>query len=97
MDINRNQFFLAGLVVLFLGIEFRMVESAVLTPQFTRLLAEGTASPALAAADATSSLVGSSANVSPMTVRPPEWLGYALLSIGSVLILHAFAMRRPGG
>lgn len=97
MDINRNQFFLAGLVVLFLGIQFRMVESAVLTPRFTRLLAESSAEPALAAADSMGSLVGASASVSPMTVRPPEWLGYSLLSVGSVLILHAMAMRKPGG
>jgi hypothetical protein len=97
MDINRNHFFLAGLVVLLLGIQFRMVESAVLTPRFTRLLAESSASSTLAAADSMSSLVGSSANVPPMTVRPPDWLGYCLLSLGSVLVLHALSMHKPGG
>ncbi len=97
MDINRNQFFLAGLVLLFLGIQFRMVESAVLTPAFTRLLADTSGSSAVAAANSMSSIVGSTASVPPMTFRPPEWLGYSLLSAGAVLILHAMAMRRPDG
>ena len=95
MDINRNHFFLVGLVVLLLGIQFRMVESAVLTPHVTRLLAESSDS-ALAAADSLGSMAGSSASMSPLTVRPPEWLGDSLLSVGSVLVLHALSMRKPG-
>ena len=30
------------------------------------------------------------------TVRPPEWLGWSLMSFGAVLILHACAMKKPG-
>ena len=37
MDITRNQYFLAGLVLLFLGLQFRLVESFVLTPEFTQI------------------------------------------------------------
>lgn len=96
MDINRNHFFLVGLVFLFLGIQFRMVESAVLTPHVTRLLAESSGSSPLAAADSMSAFAGSSASISPVTVRPPEWLGYSLLSIGSVLVLHSLSMKKPG-
>ena len=29
-------------------------------------------------------------------VVPPEWLGWATVSVGSVLILHSLAMPRPG-
>ena len=35
MDINRNQFFMAGLVLLFLGLQFRATESVVLTKIFS--------------------------------------------------------------
>jgi hypothetical protein len=31
------------------------------------------------------------------TIRPPEWLGFALMSIGGVLMLHSLAMKKPGG
>ena len=28
-------------------------------------------------------------------VRPPKWVGWAMLSVGGVLIFHSLAMRRP--
>ena len=74
MDLNRNQFFLAGLVILFLGIQFRLIESVVFTPQFSRLLVESSSPAALAASDGMNSFLGTP-QVSPMTVRPPDWLG----------------------
>jgi hypothetical protein len=29
-------------------------------------------------------------------VKPPHWLGWCLVSVGAVLVLHSLAMRRPG-
>ena len=29
-------------------------------------------------------------------VEPPSWLGWALVSVGSVLILHSLALKKPG-
>jgi hypothetical protein len=96
MDINRNQFFLAGLVIFLLGVQFRSIESIVLTPQCTRLLGESTGNKTLATADSASSFLGTQATISSMPVRPPEWIGWSLLSLGSVLILHSLAMKKPG-
>ena len=45
MDITRNQFFFAGLLCLFLGLEFRMVDTFELTPKFTQFLAERDRAP----------------------------------------------------
>ena len=97
MEINRNQWLIAGLVLLALGIQFRLVESFVLTPQFTQLLAEGTGNRAAAAAETTTSLLQPFQDqpVIKKTVVPPEWLGWALLSIGGVLALHSMAMKKP--
>ena len=39
MEFNRNHYFLAGLVVLLLGIQVRMVDSFVLSSESTRFLA----------------------------------------------------------
>jgi hypothetical protein len=35
--------------------------------------------------------------VPPKTIVPPDWLGWALASVGSVLILNSLLMKKPGG
>jgi len=96
MDINRNQFLMAGLVILALGAQFRAVESYVLTQDFTRLLAKQTGQP-LAAVNAPAQSVAQSDQPLPgKRVPVPDWLGWSLLSIGAVLILHSLGMKRPG-
>jgi len=96
MDITRNQFFLAGLVLLFLGLQFRAIDSFVLTPEFTQVLAEGTGHP-LASVNAAGAAVSPSEKpVAKKNVRPPEWIGWALISFGTTLILHSLAMKKPG-
>ncbi|MBN2477141.1 MAG: hypothetical protein JXB62_21210 [Pirellulales bacterium] len=95
MEINRNQYFLAGLVLLFLGIQFRLVDSFVLTPEVTQFLAERSGHP-IAAVNSTAQLFAPEAKpIVKKTVRAPEWLGWALASVGSVLILHSLGMKRP--
>jgi hypothetical protein len=94
MELNRNQFFLAGLVLLFLGIQFRMMDSFTLNEKTTRFLASRMQDRG---AVPTVALVGDGGSIGRKVVQPPQWLGYALLSIGSVLVLHSLAMPKPGG
>jgi hypothetical protein len=96
MDINRNQYFLGGLVLFLLGIQFHMVDTIVFTPECTRLLGEGNNHPAVAVSNALGSLVGAENQVAPKTVRLPESLSWGLLSAGAVLGLHSLAMKKPG-
>jgi len=95
MDITRNQFLFAGLVLLALGLEFRAVESFELTPELTQFLAEQTDHPLASVNAGTAMVTPSQKPIATKTVRPPEWLGWALLSIGGTLIMHAMAMKRP--
>ena len=96
MELNRNQFFLVGMVILLLGLQFRVVQSFVLTPTCTKVLAERTGHPMAAAIETADTLTGSLKTVAPNHLLvPPDWLGWSLLSIGSVLILHSMAMKRP--
>jgi hypothetical protein len=93
MELNRNQYFFMGLVVLLLGVQIRMVSSYTLTHEATKFLAERTSS----AADSTMMALTSDLGAGPKKViHPPEWLGWCLISVGSVLILHSLAMKRPG-
>lgn len=89
MTMNRNHYFLLGLVLFFLGVEFRVVDSLVLTPECTTFLAKRTRHPVVAASASITS--------TKKTVKPPEWLGWSLASVGAVLVLHSWAMPKPGG
>lgn len=95
MDINRNQCFLIGMVVLYLGIQFRMVETVEFTPEFTKILADRSGHPLAAASDLVTGILNQPTKLPPKVYRPQDWIGYSLLSMGSVLILHSLTMRKP--
>jgi hypothetical protein len=96
MDITRNQFFFAGLVCLLMGLQFYLVDTFELTPEFTQFLAERTGHPLASVNAATQSFTSSEKPLAKKVVRPPEWLGWCLMSIGTVLILHSWGMKKPG-
>jgi hypothetical protein len=97
MDITRNQWFMAGLVLLALGLQFRMVDTIELTPEFTQFLAKQTGHPLAAVSTTAQSLTQSDA---PMlkgkSIRPPDWVGWSLISLGAIMVLHSWAMPRSG-
>jgi hypothetical protein len=95
MEINRNQYFMIGLVLLLLGLQLRSVETYVLNERASRFVADRL-TPALADANGGSAF-SSSIPTARRTLKPPPWTGYAVISIGAVLVLHSLAMRRPGG
>jgi hypothetical protein len=72
MELNRNQFFLAGLVILLLGIQFRLVGSFTLNEKTTRILSgrskEQTVSPA-------AMFTGQAPSIARKVVHPPPWVG----------------------
>jgi hypothetical protein len=97
VDINRNQYFMAGLLVLFLGIQFRMVDSYVLTESTTRFLAQRSGKPMAAGATQLNQLFPAAGPPIRKVIHPPDWIGWALISVGSVLILHSLSMKKPDG
>jgi hypothetical protein len=94
MELNRNQYFFMGVVVLLLGLQFRAVASYTLTERATRFLAERTNK---SATDGAILAISTDLGAGPKKViEPPEELGYMLMSVGGVLVLHSLAMRKPG-
>ena len=91
MELNRNHYFMAGVVLLLLGIQLRMIDAFVLNESTTRFLSQR------AGGAATAAILPAIGPAPRKTVRPPDWLGWALMSVGSVLVLHALAMKGPGG
>ena len=94
MEFHRHHYFFVGLVVLALGIQFRMVDSFVLNEKTTAMIAKR-----LKKADAVATTFMPSLQEAPpaaqRVVRPPRWLGFMMISVGAVLILHSLAMPRP--
>jgi hypothetical protein len=100
MDLNRNQIFMAGLVLFLLGIQLRMVEAFVLNEKATQFLAQRIQQLKGNQVASTSDLPTLFAAQSPIAkkrVEPPKWIGWALVSVGTVLILHSLALKKPGG
>ena len=97
MEMNRHHYFLLGLVILFAGLQFRMVESFVLNEDTTRFVSEKLGSSTeQASVGMFDAFTGGNSPVKK-SLKPPVWVGWALVSVGSVLILHALSMPKPGG
>ena len=101
MEFNRNQYFMMGLVLLFLGLQIKFVDSYVLTEDAATFVAKrlGKDKPAESTgllANSFASMTSTASAPQHRTVKPPAWLGWAFISVGAVLILHSLAMTKPG-
>lgn len=99
MEINRNQYFMIGVVLLALGIQFRMVDSVTLTQEASQFISKRFIDKKAEQGDLPTAFVAvaeQTQGVQKQTLKPPQWLGWALISMGSVLILHSLAMPKPG-
>jgi len=100
MEFNRNQFFMAGMLVLLLGVQFRAVDTFVLNERTTQILAQRVQAwkqPQMASTGNLPTILAASGPVGNYRAVPPKWLGWALVSVGSVLILHSLSLKKPGG
>ena len=96
MEITRNQFFMAGLVLVLLGLQFRAIESVELKPQCAEFLAERSDHPLISVTAQTPVLAPVEKAAVDRVVHPPEWIGWMFLSLGGVLVLHSLAMPKGG-
>ena len=90
VEFNRNQFMMFGVIVLLLGLELRMFDSFTLSEKATHFIVSRMSDPPAVATIAP-------ASAARKVLRPPPWLGWSFISVGSVLILHSFGMKKPGG
>jgi len=100
MEFNRNQYFMAGLVIFLLGIQLRLVDGFVLNERTTQVLAQRMQrmrGQQVASANEATTLLASIPPGHKHRLSPPKWLGWSLVSVGSVLILYSLALKRPGG
>lgn len=94
MEFDRNRYFMIGVLLFLMGIQFRMVESFVLNETSTRALARIAKDTQLASQDFTRDLYMRAAPSPKKTIEPPHWLGWALLTAGGVICLHAMVLPK---
>ena len=94
MSMYRNRYFLAGILLILLGIQFRMVESFVLNEPATRALARVTKKTSVADTSSMGSMLMRLYPVQTKRVEPPRWLGLAMIAVGAVISCHALAIPR---
>lgn len=100
MGLNRNHYMTIGLVVIFLGIQLRAVKSFTLTEHSTQFAVNRLHLAEPPAPQPVMTVWGMTGAPTPETrrqIEPPRWLGFSLISIGAVLVLQSFAMKKPGG
>ena len=78
---NRNYYFLIGMVILLLGLQFRAVKSFTINEKTSHFITTKLAKGVAADVDAAPSTLAES-SPSVRTVKPPRWIGFALLSMG---------------
>lgn len=98
-----NRLFLTGMIALFLGIQFRAVETFEFNEQASRFIEEKLTKDTTTrlAADLTSydtydDYWPAAESLMPKRlhrVTPPKWLGWSLLSVGAVLVLTCPCFR----
>ena len=94
MSKYRNRYFLAGILLVLLGVQFRMIDSFVLNENATRVLAKVTKTK-VASDDSTFGSLMNYVTGPPMKrVTPPRFLGLALIAIGSVICFHSFSIPK---
>ena len=82
-----------GVVLFLLGLQFRLVDSFVLNENSTRALHRFSQRSNITDSNLATKVymqVGSPKK----SLRPPNWLGYVLLSVGGVMCLHAMVLPR---
>ena len=98
MELNRNQYFFAGVLILMIGLQLRMIGSFELSSDATAMLSEPPP-PVIQQTTSRFSFASIQQPVLPRlgrkVVQPPEWLCWCLISVGGVLVLHSLAMAKP--
>jgi hypothetical protein len=94
MSMYRNRYFLAGVLLVLLGIQFRMVDSFVLNESATRTLARVTKKTSVADNSSMSSIMMSIYPNPRKRVEPPRWLGLSMITVGAIISCHALAIPK---
>jgi hypothetical protein len=93
MDIDRNRYFMFGIILFLLGLQFRIVDSFVLNESTTRAMHRFAQQSKITDRNLATD-VYMQVSTPKKSMRPPNWLGLVLLTVGGVMSLHALVLPR---
>lgn len=94
MEFDRNRYFMFGIILFLLGMQFRLVDSFVLNESSTRALHRIAKRSQVASNDVATNMYMSVAPSPKKAITPPSWLGWVLLTTGGVICLHAMILPK---
>ena len=94
MDIDRNRYFMFGVILFLLGLQFRLVDSFVLNESSTRALHKFAQSSKIADSSNVATNLYMDVGSPRKNIKPPNWVGFVLLTVGGVMSLHAMVLPR---
>ena len=97
MSLYRNRYFLFGVLLILLGLQFRRVESFVLNEQSTRFVAKVTNTPLVDNSTTVGAIFEPVVPPPRKRVKPPRWLGLSMIAVGVVITFHSFVIPRYRG
>lgn len=95
MGFNRNHFFLIGIFLLLVGLQFRLIERIVLNPESTLFLAQHMGSETDATTAEVLHKAGFDAALPRKEFISPRWCGWAFFAVAAALMLHSLMLPRP--
>lgn len=92
MSLYRNRYFLSGILLILLGLQFRRVESFVLNERSTRFVARMTNTPLVDSSTTFGQIFEPVTPAPRKRVTPPRWLGLSMIAFGCVITFHSFVI-----
>lgn len=89
VELTKKHFLVYGFLLVMIGIEVRMIDTITLNQQVTHFIASHSSE----SANSTMASIFTSSAMPHKSVRPPLWLGLAMISLGTVSLLHAVPMK----
>jgi len=87
----RPIFSAVGIMLLIMGVQFFLVDEAILADSVLGRRGPATATSSLGGTDY--DLLGETGPLASRNFSPPEWAPYSLMSLGTVVLLYALGTR----
>ncbi|MCR9117088.1 MAG: hypothetical protein NXI22_09120, partial [bacterium] len=92
MELKRTHYLMIGLVLLFVGVQFRLVEGFVMNKSVSGFMADHLDSKPKGVAVAFTQVAD--VPQKSRTLSPPRWLAWTFISLGAVMTVYSFALPK---
>ena len=92
---DKFKFFTFGLVIILVGIQFRLIDKVTLTPKANERVARLHSPEKMDKVDKANIIVPT-VKIPRKPITPPDWFGWMMITCGSVSFFHALMLPKDG-